>query len=107
LPSYHRLDYRVDRHFILGRTYTTFAWREREIGAEEPVLTITPLERAALQLLANGKACDAVANCDLRTLFAKMGATSQAEAVEAACRRGLLDTDEVTREASRSGRTPS
>jgi len=73
----------------------------------EPVLTITPLERAALQLLANGKACDAVANCDLRTLFAKMGAASQAEAVEAACRRGLLDTDEVTHEASHWGPSPS
>ena len=64
------------------------------------MLTITPLEREALQLLANGKACEEIASCDLNTLFAKMGAASQAEAVEAAVRRGLLDADGVAPEAS-------
>jgi hypothetical protein len=58
------------------------------------VLTITPLERAALQLLANGKTCGEIACCDLNLLFAKMGAASQAEAVEAACRRGLVNKAE-------------
>jgi DNA-binding CsgD family transcriptional regulator len=71
----------------------------------DPVLTITPLERAALQLLANGKPCDELANCDLRTLFEKMGAASQAEAVEAACRRGLVDADDVTHQASQPRRS--
>jgi len=50
--------------------------------------------------LANGKACEEIASCDLNTLFAKMGAASQAEAVEAAVRRGLLDADGVAPDAS-------
>jgi hypothetical protein len=64
------------------------------------VLTITPSEREALQLLAKGKACEDIASCDLDTLFAKMGAATQAEAVEAAVRRGLLDADGVAHQAS-------
>ena len=68
------------------------------------MLRITPWERAALQLLANGKASDEIAIClfiqeceveaYLHTLFTKMGAASRAEAVEAACRRGLVNAEE-------------
>jgi DNA-binding CsgD family transcriptional regulator len=64
------------------------------------VLQITPTERAALQLLADGKATHEIADrlrvsestieAHLRRLFAKMGASTRAEAVAAAIRRGLL-----------------
>jgi two-component system, NarL family, response regulator YdfI len=64
------------------------------------VVQITPAERAALQLLATGSAKREVANrlqvterdidLHLATLFARLGAASQSEAVAAALRRGLL-----------------
>ena len=64
------------------------------------MLTITPLERAALQLLANETASDAVADrlgvherevdARLAALFAKMGVASRTEALADAVRRGLL-----------------
>ena len=64
------------------------------------MLRITPAERSALQLLADGKARDEVASClgisvaeidgCLATLFARMGAADRTEAVAAAVRRGLL-----------------
>jgi len=64
-------------------------------------LHITHRERAALQLLADGRAKDEIANglgvsepaveAHLTMLFAKMGAASQTEAVAAAFRRGLLN----------------
>ena len=63
-------------------------------------LQITPWERQALQLLANGDTPGAVAQdlglstleteVLLTRLFAVMGATSQAEAVTVARKRGLL-----------------
>jgi DNA-binding CsgD family transcriptional regulator len=69
------------------------------------VLRITPGERSALQLLADGKATDEVASClgiserdidrHLATLFARMGAANRSEAVVAAGRRGLLESATV------------
>ena len=65
---------------------------------------ITPVERAALQLLATGKAGREIAGrlgtsepeleTHLRGLFARMGVATRTEAVAAALRRGLLTTDE-------------
>jgi DNA-binding NarL/FixJ family response regulator len=65
-----------------------------------PVLQITPWERAALQLLANGIATHELAGrlgvseseieVRMSTLFARMGAASRSEAIAAALRRGLL-----------------
>jgi DNA-binding CsgD family transcriptional regulator len=67
------------------------------------LLHITPHERAALQLLANGVETRRIADglgvaepeveAHLNLLFARMGATSRAEAVAAAWRRGLLHSD--------------
>ena len=64
------------------------------------MLQITPRERAALQLLADGKAFNEIAGslavgeweleAHLTALFARMGAASRTEAVSAAVRRGLL-----------------
>jgi DNA-binding CsgD family transcriptional regulator len=68
------------------------------------MLQITPLERAALQLLAKGKPSDEIAGClgisectveaRLTALFARMGAPSRIEAIAAAFRRGLLTSDD-------------
>ena len=65
-----------------------------------PVLRITPSERDALQLLAQGARTSQVgarlglspANIDpfLGALFARLGATSRAEAIRVASRRGLV-----------------
>ena len=67
---------------------------------EEYVLQITPWERLALQLLAEGTAITSLAEhfgtsqreVDIRlaVLFSRMGVKSRAEAVEIASRRGLL-----------------
>jgi len=64
------------------------------------VLQITPSERAALQLLANGKATSEIASHlgvtelelgpHLTKLFSRMGAASRTEAVAVAFRRGLV-----------------
>ena len=64
------------------------------------MLHITPWERAALELLAAGTDTSDIANhlgitesemeLRLRTLFARMGAATPADAIAAACRRGLL-----------------
>jgi DNA-binding NarL/FixJ family response regulator len=64
------------------------------------VLQITPWERAALQLLAEGTATSALADrfrtseadleMRLTRLFARMGVDSRSEAVTAALRRGLV-----------------
>src|SRR5262245_47028911 len=58
--------------------------------AELPMLLITPEERAALQLLAEGKAIGDIAGVRFESLFARMGATNQTQAVEAALKRGLI-----------------
>jgi DNA-binding CsgD family transcriptional regulator len=65
------------------------------------LLRITPWERSALQLLADGKPTSELAGrlhiserdleAQLGTLFARMGAGSRSEAVAAAVRRGLLN----------------
>jgi DNA-binding NarL/FixJ family response regulator len=67
---------------------------------EDLVLHITPWERAALELLADGTPTGALAErfgtneadleARLSTLFARMGVLGRAEAVDAASRRGLL-----------------
>lgn len=75
------------------------------------VLHITPWERAVLQLLADGTATEAIADrlgtnardveTRLTTLFARMGAGGQSEAIAAAFRRGLLSAgDEASRQAA-------
>src|SRR5262245_29498308 len=48
-------------------------------------LQITPLERAALQLLAEAKT-----KADLTGLFTRMGVATATDAVDAAIRRGLI-----------------
>jgi DNA-binding CsgD family transcriptional regulator len=65
-----------------------------------PTLEITPGERLALQLLAENKTPTEIADClgvesnelstHLSRLYSKIGASSPAEAVAAAWRRGLL-----------------
>jgi DNA-binding NarL/FixJ family response regulator len=64
------------------------------------VLHITPWERSVLELLATGTNTSEMARrlgmpepeiqVRLRTLFARMGANSPADAIAAAARRGLL-----------------
>ena len=67
------------------------------------MLQITPSERVALQLLAQGRPTDEIAGClgvsegrveaHLSTLFARMGTPNRVEAIAAAFRRGLLVQD--------------
>jgi DNA-binding NarL/FixJ family response regulator len=67
------------------------------------LLQITPHERVALQLLADGTGTRGIADrlgvsepeveAHLSGLFARMGAASRTEAVAAAWRRGLLESD--------------
>jgi DNA-binding CsgD family transcriptional regulator len=69
------------------------------------LLQITPRERSALQLLAQGGSPGEIADClgtspceletHLAALFVRMGVRNQAEAVEAASRRGLLIREET------------
>jgi len=76
------------------------------------VLHITPDERQALQMLADGTATDAIADrlgmsereveVRLSALFARMGATSQDTALASAFRRGLLVSS-----TRRDGQPPS
>jgi DNA-binding CsgD family transcriptional regulator len=68
--------------------------------ADTTMLHITPMERSALQLLANGKATRDIAerwgvsepevDAQLHVLFERLGAAGRSEAVAAALRRGLL-----------------
>jgi len=65
------------------------------------MLHITPVERAVLQLLADGNATADIGDrlgiseraieALLAALFARMGAASRPEAIAAALRRGLLN----------------
>jgi len=65
------------------------------------LLQITPGERHALRLIAQGKAFREVGQClgvpqsevglHLTALFAKLGARSEAEAIAEASRRGIVD----------------
>jgi DNA-binding NarL/FixJ family response regulator len=74
--------------------------------SQTPVLHITPSDRDALQLLANGTAAIEIANnlglpeseieSHLTGLFARLGAASRAEAIAMAFKRGLLTTSELT-----------
>lgn len=64
------------------------------------VLHITPLERTALRLMADGKTTREIAadlgisewavDAHLAALFERLGANSPSEAIDAAARRGLL-----------------
>src|SRR5262249_49295117 len=66
------------------------------------VLQITPAERTALQMLADGLAhqdiasnlsvSDCVLDAELRTLFARMGVAGRNQAIAEAVRRGLVVT---------------
>jgi DNA-binding CsgD family transcriptional regulator len=66
------------------------------------LLQITPGERQALQMIAQGKAVCEVGQClgvpanelgiHLTALFAKLGAGNGAEAIAEAARRGIVDT---------------
>jgi DNA-binding NarL/FixJ family response regulator len=76
--------------------------RPLDYRSQTPVLHITPADRDALQLLANGTAAIEIANdlglaeseieSHLTRLFARMGAAGPAEAVAIALKRGLLNT---------------
>jgi DNA-binding CsgD family transcriptional regulator len=67
-----------------------------------PLVRITPGERQALQLIAQGRAIGEVGQClgvpssqlgfYLTELFAKLGAATGAEAIAEAARRGIVDT---------------
>jgi hypothetical protein len=57
-------------------------------------LQITPLERAALQLLAEAKT-----KADLAGLFTRMGVATATDAVDAAIRRGLIVAEPSTAQA--------
>jgi DNA-binding NarL/FixJ family response regulator len=76
--------------------------RPLDYRSQTPVLHLTPSDRDALQLLANGTAAIEIAKdlglseseieSHLTRLFARMGAASPAEAVAIALKRGLLNT---------------
>jgi DNA-binding CsgD family transcriptional regulator len=67
-----------------------------------PLVKITPGERQALQLIAQGRAIGEVGQClgvppsqlgfHLAELFAKLGAATDVEAIAEAARRGIVDT---------------
>lgn len=69
------------------------------------MLQITPWERIALQLLADGETTNDIAarfdmsdvevEVHLSTLFARMGVTNRIEASRAAFRRGLLTSASI------------
>jgi DNA-binding CsgD family transcriptional regulator len=74
----------------------------REIALKgRALLQITPGERHALRLIAQGRAFREVGQClgvppsevglHLTTLFAKLGAQNEAEAIAEASRRGIVD----------------
>ena len=75
------------------------------------MLHITPWERVALQLLANGATTNemagrfGVSECQieahLTSLSARMGAASRTEAIAAALRRGLLNSDDRSHEVTK------
>ena len=76
-------------------------------------LQITPSERNVLQLLAGGHSNTTLANSLgmgpvevellLARLFVALGATTQAEAIAAALKRGLVDHEDDARCRSLSG----
>jgi DNA-binding NarL/FixJ family response regulator len=81
------------------------------------ILHITPEERMALQLLAEGTTTEGLAvhlgtsECEagayLTTLFAKLGAGCRAEALAAAARRGLLAATDIQRQPLHISPAPS
>jgi DNA-binding CsgD family transcriptional regulator len=93
--------------------------RDSRNTVQPPVaLMITPLERAALQLLAGGHGRREIAihlglaehesTLHLMRLFAKMGVSSDRDAITAAARRGLLQPGATFPGSLEAGRsTPS
>jgi DNA-binding CsgD family transcriptional regulator len=85
---------------MLNRFNTSVLLTSSTIGGTATVLRITPAERRALQLVAEGAATSLIgAALDLSAsdvdpylsaLFAKFGAATSSDAVAAASRRGLL-----------------
>jgi len=83
------------------------------------LLHITPAERAALQLLADGRSIHEIADrlrihendvdARLKALFNRMGLSTRAEAIAVYCCRGsvILDRKDLSRAESRSGRRES
>jgi DNA-binding CsgD family transcriptional regulator len=66
------------------------------------MLQITPVERLVLQLLAEGKSTNELADClaradggeldtQLKALFSRLGVETPVEAVAAGVKRGLID----------------
>jgi DNA-binding CsgD family transcriptional regulator len=86
--------------WIMGKGTANVIVRLFEEEGTHAVLEITPGERLALQLLAQEGAAAEIAKClgvaddelgpHLDRLFTKMGASTRAEAVATARRRGLL-----------------
>jgi DNA-binding NarL/FixJ family response regulator len=80
--------------------------RPLDYRSQTPVLHITPSDRVALQLLANGTVAIEIAKnlglpeseieSHLTRLFARLGAASRSEAIAMAFKRGLLTTPEFT-----------
>ena len=78
------------------------------------LLQIEPLERAALQLLADGKSTSELAaalhlpepdiDARLATLFTRMGVTTQREAAAECVKRGLLFAADLGRGSSTAPR---
>jgi DNA-binding NarL/FixJ family response regulator len=90
----------VDVHPVdLEASHSSRIWEETLL------LHITPGERSALQLLADGKPANEIAydlgvseravNAQLSALFARMGAATRHDAIAVALRRGLIDTDDL------------
>jgi DNA-binding NarL/FixJ family response regulator len=85
----------------ISRSLIRFSSEEEiEMHRARVLLTITPLERAALRLLADGRSIRQIAGrldlaereleTQVNSLFIRMGVASPAEAIAAALRRGLL-----------------
>jgi DNA-binding CsgD family transcriptional regulator len=85
---------------LVGRESVLDGYAARWVKEEVVFLQITPSERDALELLANGTTTDEIARClgvtvseaeaRLAALFAKMGTATRRDAVAAAFRRGLV-----------------
>src|SRR5262245_11466967 len=90
----------VERHKGKSTPVDPTALRSSIRRGNRPMLQITPWERSALQLLANGaqpqdiarhlEVPEAEAEERLAALMARMGATGYPDAIAAAARRGLL-----------------
>jgi len=83
---------------------------------ESTVLQITPAERTALQMLADGLAHDEIAtnlrisehglDAELITLFERMGVAGRNQAIDEAVRRGLVFIQKRCQEPSATSEHP-